>query len=90
MIFNYYKNCIPTGISSALRKKKKKSPSIWFRTPKPGRIHKSGGTGNRGVTLSHEGYTRFMTCGHSGIVEYRYLNACDCMYWYCMLLLGEE
>ena len=40
--------------------------------------------------LSHEGYTGFMTCGHLGTVEYRYLNACDCMYWYCMLLLGEE
>ena len=43
--------CIPTGISSALKKKKKvKSPSIWFRTPKPVRIRQSGRTGNQGVT----------------------------------------
>ena len=27
--------------------------------------------------LSHEGYTAFMTCRHSGTEEYRYLNACD-------------
>ena len=31
-------------------KKKVKSPSIWFRTPKPVRIRQSGRTGNRGVT----------------------------------------
>ena len=40
--------------------------------------------------LSHEGHTAFMTCRHSGTTEYRYLNACDCMYWHCMLHLGEE
>ena len=40
--------------------------------------------------LSHEGYTAFMTCIHSGTSEYRYLNACDCMYWHCMLHLGGE
>ena len=32
--------------------------------------------------LSHEGHTAFMTCRHSGTSEYRYLNACDCMYWH--------
>ena len=45
--------CFPTGISSALKKKKKKyvkSPSIWFRIPKPVQIRQSGRTGNRGVT----------------------------------------
>ena len=30
--------------------KKKKSPNIWFRTPKPVRIRQLGWTGNRGVT----------------------------------------
>ena len=40
--------------------------------------------------LSHEGYTAFMTCRHSSTVEYRYLNACNCMYWHCMFLLGGE
>ena len=40
--------------------------------------------------LSHEGHTTFMTCRHSGTSEYRYLNACDCMYWHFMLLLGGE
>ena len=40
--------------------------------------------------LSHEGHTAFMTCRHSGTLEYRYLNACDCMYWHCMLHLGGE
>ena len=29
--------------------------------------------------LSHEGHTVFMTCRHSGTLEYRYLNACDCV-----------
>ena len=36
-----------------LRSEKKikiRSPSIWFRTPKPVRIRQSGQTGNRGVT----------------------------------------
>ena len=41
-----------TDISSALKKKKKKSPSIWFRTPKPVRIRQSGRTGIGGVTKS--------------------------------------
>ena len=40
--------------------------------------------------LSHEEHTAFMTCRHSGTTECRYLNACDCMYWHCMLLLGGE
>ena len=40
--------------------------------------------------LSHEGHTAFMTCRHSGTTKYRYLNACDCMYCHCMLLLGGE
>ena len=40
--------------------------------------------------LSHEGHTSFMACRHSGIAEYRYLNACDCMYWHSILLLGQE
>ena len=31
-------------------KKKKKSPSIWFHTPKPVRIHQSGQTWIGGVT----------------------------------------
>ena len=35
---------------SFLKKKKKKSPSIWFRTPKPVRIRQSGRTGIGGVT----------------------------------------
>ena len=30
--------------------------------------------------LSQEAHTAFMTCRHSGTTEYRYLNACDCMY----------
>ena len=34
----------------------------------------------RAWDLSHEGHTAFMTCRHSGTAEYRYLNACDCMY----------
>ena len=38
-------------LSSEKKKKKKiKSPSIWFRTPKPVRIRQSGRTGNWGVT----------------------------------------
>ena len=42
---------IPTGTSSALKKKKKvKSPSIWSRTPNSVRIRQSSRTGNRGVT----------------------------------------
>ena len=44
----------------------------------------------RTQNLSHEGHTAFMTCRHSGTVEYRYFNVCDCMYWHCMLLLGGE
>ena len=40
--------------------------------------------------LSHEGHIVFMTCRHSGTTEYKYLNACDYMYWHCMLLLGGE
>ena len=40
--------------------------------------------------LSHEEHTAFMACGHLGTTEYRYLNACDFMYWHCILLLGGE
>ena len=40
--------------------------------------------------LSHEGHTTFMTCRYLGTTKYRYLNACDCMYWHCMLLIGGE
>ena len=40
--------------------------------------------------LSLEGHTAFMTCRHSGTTEYRFLNACDRMYWHCMLLLGGK
>ena len=40
--------------------------------------------------FSHEGHTVFMTCRHSGTSEYRYLNACDCMYWHFMLHLGRK
>ena len=31
--------------------KKKTSPTIWFRTPKPVRIRQSGRTRNQGVTI---------------------------------------
>ena len=44
----------------------------------------------RTLDFSHEGHTTFMTCRHSGTTKYRYLNACDFMYWHCMLLLGGE
>ena len=40
--------------------------------------------------LSHEGHIAFMTCRHSSTAEYRYLNASECMYCHCMLLLGGE
>ena len=40
--------------------------------------------------LSQEGHTAFMTYGYSDTSEYRYLNACDCMYCHCMLHLGGE
>ena len=40
--------------------------------------------------LSHESHTAFITCRHSGTTEYKYLNACDCMYWHCMCILGGE
>ena len=46
--FCYKMWAIPTGTSSAF--KKKKSPSIWSRTPNSVRICQSGRTGNRGVT----------------------------------------
>ena len=44
----------------------------------------------RNQDLSHEGHTAFMTCRHSDTLKYRYLNACDCMYWHCMLHLRGE
>ena len=37
-------------VSSGQKKKKIRSPSIWFHTPKPVRIRQSGRTGIRGVT----------------------------------------
>ena len=37
----------------SFEKKKVRSPSIWFRTPKPVRIRQSGRTGNQGVTDLH-------------------------------------
>ena len=40
--------------------------------------------------LNHEGHIAFMTCRHLGTAKNRYLNACDCMYWHCMLLLGGD
>ena len=43
-------------------KKKIRSPSIWFRTPKPVRIRQSGRTGIRGVTslvVSEPRFRRF-------------------------------
>ena len=46
--FCYKVWAIPTGISSAL--KKKKSPSIWSRTPNSIQIRQSGRTGIWGVT----------------------------------------
>ena len=47
--FCYKMWAIPTGTSSAL-KKKKKSSSIWSRTPNSVQIRQSGRTGKRGVT----------------------------------------
>ena len=44
----------------------------------------------KSMSLSHEGHTAFMTYRHSGTSEYKYLNACDCMFWHCMLHLGGE
>ena len=41
---------IPTGTSSALKKKQVKSLGIWSRALKPVRILQSGQTGNWGVT----------------------------------------
>ena len=38
------------NVNDCWLKKKKKSPSIWFRTPKPVRIRQSGRTGIGGVT----------------------------------------
>ena len=55
MIFRFcYKMwAIPTGTSSALKKKNQvKSPSICSRTPNSVRIRQSGRTRNRGVTTS--------------------------------------
>ena len=47
---------------SSERKKKKRSPSIWFRTPKPVQIRQSGWTGIGGVTslvVSEPRFRRF-------------------------------
>ena len=55
MTFGYYKNYLYTHrykLSSEKKNKKIKSPSRWFRTPKPVRIRQSGRTGNRGMTGS--------------------------------------
>ena len=40
-------------VSSEKKKKKIRSPSIWFRTPKPVRIRQSGRTGIGGLTFHH-------------------------------------
>ena len=43
--FCYYRNCLYTHrykFDSEKKKKQVKSPSIWFRTPKPVRIRQSG------------------------------------------------
>ena len=40
---------------SSEKKKKKRSPSIWFLTPKPVRIRQSGRTGIGGVTGTFSG-----------------------------------
>ena len=40
--------------SSEKKNKKIRSPSIWFRTPKPVRIHQSGLTGNQVVTKTRK------------------------------------
>ena len=51
--FCHYENCLYTHrykFSSKKKKKKVKSPSIWFRTPKPIRIRQSGRTKNQGMT----------------------------------------
>ena len=42
------------------KKKKLRSPSIWFRTPKPVRIRQSGRTGVGGVT---KGSQPLFDCG---------------------------
>ena len=39
---------------SLKKKKKKRSPNIWFRSPKPVRICQSGRTGIGGVTVEEE------------------------------------
>ena len=41
-------------VSSEKKKKKKRTPSIWFRTPKPVWIRQSGRTGIGGV--AHTGF----------------------------------
>ena len=54
--FCYYINCLYTHrYKLSSEKKKVKSPSIWFRTPKPVRIRQSSRTGNRGVTPDMSG-----------------------------------
>ena len=54
MTFGYYKKYLYTHryklSAEKKRKKKVKSPIIWFCTPKPIWIRQSGQTGNRGVT----------------------------------------
>ena len=52
MIVGYYKNYLYTTdkVSSEKKKKIMRSPSIWFRTPKPVRIRQSGRTRIGGVT----------------------------------------
>ena len=66
--------CIPTGISSTLRKKKKqvKSPSTWYRSPDSVRIRQSGRTGNRGVTM-------IMVNGNEFVKHASIIDRCSCL-----------
>ena len=47
---------------SSEKKKKIRSPSIWFRTPKPVRICQSGWTGIGGMTVSQSTITHTASC----------------------------
>ena len=48
-LFVYHKYKFSSEKKKRKEKKKIRSPSIWFRTLKPVRIHQSGRTGTRGV-----------------------------------------
>ena len=62
--FGYYKNYLYTHRYKLNSEKKKqvKSPSIWFRTPKPVWIRQAGRTRNRGMTdmLSYHAKKNYM------------------------------